>query len=78
MTAFGSLFGSGFGAKVALVLLNLVFGVPSVIAWAAFGTYLRRVFSTPESSKNLNRAMGLSLFAVAAWIVVPSLTLALW
>ena len=40
MTAFGGLFGSGFGDKAMLVLLNLVFGLPAVISWAAFGTLL--------------------------------------
>ena len=71
MTAFGGLFGSGFGAKAMLVLLNLVFGIPAVISWAAFGTLLSRAFSTPNSARKLNLAMGLSLFAVAVWIVLP-------
>ena len=70
MTSFGALFGSGFAAKAMLVLLNLVFGLPAVITWAAFGTLLRRAFSTPESAAKLNRAMGISLFAVAVWIVI--------
>ncbi|MCH2267902.1 LysE family translocator [Candidatus Thalassarchaeum betae] len=70
MTAFGSLFGAGFEGKVALVLLNLLFGLPAVTCWAAFGTLLRRAFSNPSSARNLNRAMGLSLFAVAVWIVL--------
>tara|TARA_B100000678_G_scaffold268552_1_gene254905 strand:- start:590 stop:1054 length:465 start_codon:yes stop_codon:yes gene_type:complete len=71
MTAFGGLFGSGFGAKAMLVLLNLVFGLPAVISWAAFGTLLSRAFSTPNSARKLNLAMSLSLFAVAVWIVLP-------
>jgi threonine/homoserine/homoserine lactone efflux protein len=70
MTSFGALFGSGFAAKAMLVLLNLVFGLPAVITWAAFGTLLRRAFSTQQSAAKLNRAMGASLFAVAVWIVV--------
>ena len=71
MTAFGGLFGSGFGAKAMLVLLNLVFGLPAVISWTAFGTLLSRTFSTPNSARKLNLAMGISLFAVAVWIVLP-------
>ena len=71
MTTFGSLFGPGFAAKAMLVLLNLVFGLPAVITWASFGTLLRRAFSTPQSATKLNRAMGLSLFAVAVWLVLP-------
>jgi threonine/homoserine/homoserine lactone efflux protein len=70
MTSFGALFGAGFAAKAMLVLLNLVFGLPAVITWAVFGTLLRRAFSTPESAAKLNRAMGISLFAVAVWIVI--------
>lgn len=71
MTTFGSLFGPGFAAKAMLVLLNLVFGLPAVITWASFGTLLRRAFSSPQSATKLNRAMGLSLFAVAVWLVLP-------
>ena len=41
MTAFGGLFGTGFAAKALLVMLNLTFGLPAVITWAAFGTLLR-------------------------------------
>ena len=71
MTSFGALFGTGFSAKVMLVLLNLIFGLPAVITWATFGTLLRRTFSTPESATRLNRVMGLSLFTVAVWIALP-------
>tara|TARA_B100000749_G_scaffold270396_1_gene250142 strand:- start:235 stop:699 length:465 start_codon:yes stop_codon:yes gene_type:complete len=70
MTAFGSLFGTGFEAKALLVLLNLLCGLPAVVSWAAFGTLLKRTFSSPESAKNLNRLMGASLFAVAIWITL--------
>ena len=70
MTTFGSLFGAGFGGKALLVLLNVMFGLPAVMSWAAFGTVLRRAFSTPSSAIALNRTMGASLFAVAVWIVV--------
>ena len=71
MTSFGTLFGTGFTGKVLLVLLNLACGLPAVMTWAAFGTVLRRVFSTPESARVLNYIMGLSLFAVAIWIALP-------
>ena len=71
MTSFGTLFGTGFTGKVLLVLLNLACGLPAVMTWAAFGTVLRRVFSTPESARVLNLVMGLSLLAVAIWIALP-------
>ena len=71
MTSFGTLFGTGFTGKVLLVLLNLACGLPAVMTWAAFGTVLRRVFSTPDSARVLNRIMGLSLLAVAIWIALP-------
>ena len=70
LTAFGGLFGTGFTAKALLVLLNLTFGLPAVITWAVFGTLLRRIFSTEQSAKNLNMAMGVALFAVAVWIAL--------
>ena len=38
MTTFGQVFGSGALAKVLLVLLNLSFGWPAVLTWAAFGS----------------------------------------
>ncbi|MDC0212839.1 LysE family transporter [Euryarchaeota archaeon] len=71
MTAFGGLFGTGFSGKIALVVMNLFFGLPAVMSWAAFGSLLRRAFSTPSSAKNLNRVMGASLLAVAIWIAMP-------
>ena len=71
MTSFGTLFGTGFSGKVLLVLLNLACGLPAVMTWAAFGTVLRRAFTTPRSSRILNLTMGLSLFAVAAWVAMP-------
>jgi len=71
MTSFGTLFGTGFTGKVMLVLLNLACGLPAVMTWAAFGTVLRRAFTSPESARVLNRVMGLSLFAVAIWIALP-------
>jgi len=70
MTTFGALFGTGFAGKALLVLLNVMFGLPAVMSWAAFGTVLRRAFSTPSSAIALNRVMGASLFTVAVWIVI--------
>ena len=71
MTAFGTIFGTGFEGKVALVLLNLSFGFPAVLSWAAFGTLLRKIFSGEESGVWLNRGLGLLLFLVAVWIALP-------
>ena len=71
MTSFGTLFGTGFTGKVLLVLLNLACGLPAVMTWAAFGTVLRRAFSTSKSARVLNLVMGLSLFAVAIWVAMP-------
>ena len=70
MTQFGTIFGTIFAAKAMLVFLNLVFGLPAVMSWAAFGTQLRKLFSTPKSARVLNRIMGSSLLAVAIWIVI--------
>ena len=70
MTQFGTIFGTTFAAKAMLVLINLVFGLPAVMSWAAFGTQLRKLFSTPKSARFLNRIMGSSLVAVAIWIVI--------
>ena len=46
MTTFGQVFGSDALAKVLLVLLNLSFGWPAVLTWAAFGSYLRSLFTS--------------------------------
>jgi threonine/homoserine/homoserine lactone efflux protein len=70
MTQFGTIFGTTFVAKAMLVFLNLVFGLPAVMSWAAFGTQLRKLFSTPKSARVLNTIMGSSLVAVAIWIVI--------
>ena len=70
MTQFGTIFGTTFAAKAMLVFLNLVFGLPAVMSWAAFGTQLRKLFSTPKSARVLNRIMGSSLVVVAIWIVI--------
>ncbi len=71
MTTFGTTFGTGFEHKIALVLLNLSFGFPAVLSWAAFGTLLKRIFSDEESGMWLNRVLGLLLFLVAVWIALP-------
>ena len=71
MTTFGTVFGTGVEGKVALVLLNLSFGFPAVLSWAAFGTLLRKIFSGEEAGIWLNRGLGLLLFLVAVWIAVP-------
>jgi threonine/homoserine/homoserine lactone efflux protein len=71
MTTFGATFGTGFEHKIALVLLNLSFGFPAVLSWAAFGTLLKRIFSGEESGIWLNRGLGLLLFLVAVWIALP-------
>ena len=71
MTTFGTIFGTGFEGKVALVLLNLSFGFVAVLSWAAFGTLLRKIFSGEESGIWLNRGLGLLLLLVAVWIALP-------
>ena len=71
MTTFGTIFGTGVEGKVALVLLNLSFGFPAVLSWAAFGTLLRKIFSGEEAGIWLNRGLGLLLFLVAVWIALP-------
>ena len=71
MVSFGSLFGSGPSAIVALVMFNLLFGLPAVMSWAAFGHVLKRIFDTPEQSRILNLVMGFALIGVAVWIIVP-------
>ena len=71
MTTFGTIFGTGFDGKIALVILNLSFGFPAVLSWAAFGTLLRRIFSGEDSGIWLNRGLGLLLLLVAVWIALP-------
>ncbi len=70
MTQFGLLFGSNFGAKIMLVGLNLVFGLPAVMTWAGFGIQLKKLFTTEKSAARLNRIMGTSLISVAIWIII--------
>ena len=71
MTTFGTVLGEGYEAKVGLVLLNLSFGFAAVLSWTVFGTGLRKIFSGNESGVWLNRIMGVLLFLVAIWIVMP-------
>ena len=68
--SFGTVFGAGFWAKMALILFSTIICLPFVALWAAFGTFLRNFFTTPESSSLLNKVMGFSLFIVAIWLIV--------
>ena len=63
-------FGAGFWAKMALILFSTIICLPFVALWAAFGTFLRKFFTTPESSSLLNKVMGFSLFIVYVWLIV--------
>lgn len=69
MTTFGSVFGDEYLGKVALVMLNLLFGLPAVMTWAAFGYYLRKLFTTKRSARTLNGFFGIALIGVSIWIV---------
>ena len=68
--SFGTIFGSGFVAKMLLVFFSIVLCLPFVMSWTAFGTFLRRFFGTSESSILFNRIMGSSLFIVAIWLIL--------
>ena len=68
--SFGTVFGAGFWAKMALILFSTIICLPFVALWAAFGTFLRNFFTTPGSSSLLNKVMGFSLFIVAIWLIV--------
>ncbi|MDP7387704.1 MAG: LysE family translocator [Candidatus Thalassarchaeaceae archaeon] len=69
MTTFGGVFGDEYLGKVALVMLNLLFGLPAVMTWAAFGYYLRKLFTTKRSARTLNGFFGIALIGVSIWIV---------
>lgn len=71
MTTFGSVFGNEYPGKVALVMLNLLFGLPAVITWAAFGYYLSKLFTTKKSARILNGFFGIALIGVSIWIIAP-------
>ena len=64
-------FGSGFLANAGLVILNLFCGYPAVLTWSYFGTVLRVFFKSPEKAMWLNYGLGVSLFTVAVWIILP-------
>ena len=68
--SFGTIFGTGLLAKMALIIFSIILCLPFVALWAGFGTFLRNIFTTPESSLILNRVMGSSLFIVAVWLLV--------
>ena len=72
MTTFGSVFGESYSAKIALVTMNLIFGLPAVMTWAAFGSYLRKIFSSDRAGRILNTLLGSTLVVVAIWIVISS------
>ena len=69
MTTFGSVFGDEYPGKVALVMLNLLFGLPAVMTWAAFGYYLGKLFTTKQSARILNGFFGIALIGVSIWII---------
>ncbi len=69
MTTFGGVFGDEYLGKVALVMLNLLFGLPAVMTWAAFGYYLRKLFTTKRSARTLNGFFGIALIGVSIWII---------
>jgi threonine/homoserine/homoserine lactone efflux protein len=69
MGTFGAVFGPGLDSKIILVFLSIILCLPAILSWTVFGTVLRRIFSTPESSVLLNRFLGFSLFLVSVWLV---------
>ena len=66
---FGTIFGTGILAKMTLIIFSIILCLPFVALWAGFGTLLRNIFTSPESSLMLNRIMGFSLFIVAIWLL---------
>ena len=68
--SFGTVFGTGILAKMTLIIFSIILCLPFVALWAGFGTFLRNLFTSPESSLMLNRVMGFSLFIVAVWLLV--------
>ena len=68
--SFGTIFGTGFLAKMTLIIFSIILCLPFVALWAGFGTFLRNFFTSPESSLMLNRLMGFSLFIVALWLLL--------
>jgi threonine/homoserine/homoserine lactone efflux protein len=73
MAGFGSVFGQGSMAKVALVGLNLSFGYPAVLTWTVLGAQLRRLFASDTAGRRLNATLGALLVGVAAWLLMTAL-----
>jgi threonine/homoserine/homoserine lactone efflux protein len=71
MATWGTLFGEGIGSKALLVMVNALAGYPAVLTWALFGTRLSIMMNSPKNAKRLNLSLGLSLVAVALWVVMP-------
>ena len=69
MTVFGNVFGDGFWYLV--VLLQVLIKLIGWVLWSSFGSRLKRAFSDERSGVLINRIMGISLFLVAIWIVIP-------
>ena len=69
MTVFGDVFGSGFWYLV--VFLQVLIKLIGWIIWSGFGSRLKQTFSDERSGVLINRIMGISLFLVAIWIVIP-------
>lgn len=73
MAGFGSVFGQGAMAKIALVGLNLSFGYPAVLTWTVLGAQLRRLFASDTAGRRLNATLGALLVGVAAWLLMTAL-----
>jgi len=69
MTVFGNVFGDGFWYLV--VLLQVLIKLIGWVLWSSFGSRLKQTFSDERSGVLINRIMGISLFLVAIWIVIP-------
>ena len=74
MTVFAPLFGTGYGMKIILALVNSTLGFTALCTWAFAGTLLRKKFNTPEQVRILNLLLGLLLFIVAILIAYEGLT----
>ena len=69
MTVFGSVFGNGFWYLV--IFLQVLIKLIGWILWCGFGRRLKQTFRDEQSGVLINRIMGISLFFVAIWIVIP-------
>ena len=69
MTVFGNVFGDDFWYLI--VLLQVLIKLIGWVLWSGFGSRLKQTFSDESSGVLINRIMGISLFLVAIWIVVP-------